>query len=55
MRNFIFSEQYNPEKLMDAYKDSILLELRGYSPIEYNLFKGAKIEFPREGGNGSLS
>ena len=46
---FHLSEQYNPEKLMDAYKDSILLELRGYSPIEYNLFKGAKIEFPREG------
>ena len=46
---FHLSEQYNPEKLMDAYKDSILLELRNYSPIEYNLFKGAKVDFPEEG------
>ncbi|MDE7250260.1 MAG: PolC-type DNA polymerase III, partial [Lachnospiraceae bacterium] len=42
---FHLSEQYNPEKLMEAYRDSILLELRDYSPIEYNLFKGADIEF----------
>lgn len=45
---FHLSGQYNPEKLMDAYRDSILLELRDYSPIEYNLFKGAEIEFPNE-------
>lgn len=45
---FHLSEQYTPEKLMDAYKDSILLELRSYSPIEYNLFKGADIAFPGE-------
>ncbi|MDE5907533.1 MAG: PolC-type DNA polymerase III [Lachnospiraceae bacterium] len=43
---FHLSEQYTPEKLMNAYKDSILLELRNYSPIEYNLFKGADIAFP---------
>ncbi len=42
---FHLSGQYNPEKLMEAYRDSILLELRDYSPIEYNLFKGADIEF----------
>ena len=42
---FRLSEQYTPEKLMDAYKDSIMLELREYSPIEYNLFKGADIVF----------
>lgn len=46
---FHLSEQYNPEKLMDAYRDSILLELRNYSPIEYNLFKGAQIAFPEDG------
>ncbi len=45
---FHLSEQYSPEKLMNAYKDSILLELRNYSPIEYNLFKGADIVFPEE-------
>ena len=45
---FKLSEQYTPEKLMDAYKDSILLELREYSPIEYNLLKGADIVFEGE-------
>lgn len=42
---FHLSEQYTPEKLMNAYRDSILLELKNYSPIEYNLFKGADIVF----------
>ena len=42
---FHLSSQYNPEKLMDAYRDSILLELREYSPVEYNLFKKADISF----------
>ena len=45
---FHLSEQYTPEKLMNAYRDSILLELKNYSPIEYNLFKGADIAFPGE-------
>jgi len=45
---FHLSEQYNPEKLLNAYQDSILLELRSYSPIEYNLFRGAEITFPGE-------
>ena len=42
------STQYNPEKLMNIYRDSILLELREYSPIEYNLFKNADIEYPSD-------
>ena len=42
---FSLSAQYTPEKLMDAYRDSILLELREYSPVEYNLFKKADISF----------
>ncbi len=46
---FHLSKQYNLEKLLDAYKDSILLELREYSPIEYNLFKNAQIDFSRKG------
>ncbi|MCH5250095.1 MAG: PolC-type DNA polymerase III [Lachnospiraceae bacterium] len=45
---FHLSAQYNPEKLMDAYRESILLELREYSPIEYNLFKNADITYPSE-------
>ncbi|MDE6202717.1 MAG: PHP domain-containing protein, partial [Lachnospiraceae bacterium] len=45
---FRLSEQYTPRKLMDLYKESILLELKDYSPIEYSLFKGAVIDFPKE-------
>ena len=33
---FHLSGQYTPEKLMNAYRESILLELRAYSPVEYN-------------------
>ena len=43
---FKLSDQYTPENLMNIYKDSILLELRNYSPVEYNLFKGADITYP---------
>ncbi len=43
---FKLSGQYTPEKLMTAYRDSILLELRNYSPVEYNVFKGAEISYP---------
>ncbi len=42
---FRLSSQYNPEKLMDIYKESILLELHEYSPVEYSLFKKADIDF----------
>ena len=46
---FHLSSQYTPEKLMDIYRESILLELRDYSPIEYNLFKNADITYPSDG------
>ncbi len=46
---FHLSAQYTPEKLTDAYRDSILLELRAYSPVEYHLFKKADLEFCEEG------
>ena len=42
------SSQYNPEKFMHIYKDSILLELKERSPIEYNIFKNADITYPSE-------
>ncbi len=45
---FQLSGQYTPEKLMELYRDSILLELRNYSPVEYNIFKGADISYPDE-------
>lgn len=46
---FRLSSQYDPKKLMEIYRDSILLELREYSPVEYNLFKRADITFTEEG------
>lgn len=46
LERYELSGQYNPETLMGLYKDSILFELRNYSMLEYNLFRGAKISFP---------
>lgn len=49
LERYELSGQYTPEKLLELYKDSILFELKHYSILEYNLFKGAKITFPEEG------
>lgn len=38
------SKQYNSEKLMHIYRDSILLELKEKEPILYALFQNVKIE-----------
>ena len=46
---FHLSAQYDPPKLMEVYRDSILLELREYSPVEYNLFKKADMDFTGDG------
>ena len=43
---FSLSAQYDPEKLLDIYRESILAELREYSHVEYNAFKTADITFP---------
>lgn len=43
--HYKLSEQYTPEKLMDIYRNSVLLELRAYSPVVYNLFKKADISY----------
>ncbi len=45
---FHLSGQYTPQKLLDIYRDSILLELRNYSPVEYNIFKGADLSYPSD-------
>lgn len=45
---FSLSSQYDAEKLMDAYRESILLELREASPVEYSLFKRADIAFSQD-------
>ena len=48
LERYELSGQYTPEKLLELYKDSILWELKHYSILEYNLFRGAKISFPEE-------
>ncbi|MCR5100998.1 MAG: PolC-type DNA polymerase III [Butyrivibrio sp.] len=45
---FNLSAQYTPENFLDIYKDSILLELKDYDPIEYCLFRGAKFDFSED-------
>ena len=45
---FCLSEQFNPEKLMKIYKESILLELKQQSHLEYLMFKNAQIEYTSE-------
>ena len=45
---FELSSQYNPEKLMEIYRESILAELKEYSHIEYNAFRTAEITYPSE-------
>ncbi|NLL80260.1 MAG: PolC-type DNA polymerase III [Clostridiales bacterium] len=42
------SSQYNAQKLMEIYRDSILLELREYSHVEYTMFRSAEISYPNE-------
>ena len=47
IEKYTLSGQYNPQKLMDVYKDSILEEFKSYSMLEYNLLRCAKMEFPK--------
>ena len=46
--HFTLSSQYNPEKLMSVYRESILLELQEYNHILYNAFKNAELVYPDE-------
>ena len=45
LEKYRLSEQYTPKKLLEVYKDSLLLELKHYSIVEYNIFRKAQIEF----------
>ena len=38
-----------PQKLYEAYRDSILLELKTFHLLDYNLFRNAELSFPEEG------
>lgn len=42
---FRLSQQYTPEKLLHAYRESLLLELKNYSIIEYSMFRKAEFSF----------
>jgi DNA polymerase-3 subunit alpha (Gram-positive type) len=46
IERFRLSGQYTPQKLLKAYKDSLLMELKNYSIIEYNMFRKAQFQFP---------
>ncbi|GHU43574.1 hypothetical protein FACS1894111_09400 [Clostridia bacterium] len=46
MESFRLPKDYNPSKLYYAYQDSILLEIKEHSLVDYNLLRLAKIEFP---------
>jgi DNA polymerase-3 subunit alpha (Gram-positive type) len=45
---FILSEQYTPQKLMDVYKESILMELRDCEHMLYTMFRQADFNFPED-------
>ncbi len=49
VERYQLSGQYTPKNLMEAYKESILFELRQKSAIEYNMFQNASCIF--EEGN----
>lgn len=46
--HFNLSKQYTPENLYRAYRESILQELREYSPVMYSMFKKAEVSFDGE-------
>lgn len=48
MEKFQLSGQYTPKNLMSAVLDSILLEFREYSMLEYDMLRTAKISFSGE-------
>ena len=46
IEKFNLSRQYTPENFLEVYRPSILLELKHYSMLEYNMFATAQISFP---------
>lgn len=45
---FVLSGQYNPEKLMELYRESILTEIRECDHMLYTMFRQADLRFPEE-------
>ncbi len=48
LESFHLSSQYTPKTLMDAYHDSIMLELKNYNHFDYQLFYHANLDFSEE-------
>ena len=48
IEKFRLSSQYTPENFFKVYRSSMLLELKNYNMLEYNLFSRARISFPSE-------
>lgn len=46
IEKFYLSRQYTPEKLLQVYHSSILLELKNYHILLFHLFRTAQITFP---------
>ena len=46
MEKYRLSSQYTPETLLNVYRDSLLLELKNYSIIEYSIFRKVECTFP---------
>ena len=44
---YTLSEQYTPEKLLAAYRDSLQAELKEYSIVEYSIFRKSNCTFPK--------
>ncbi len=49
IEHYSLSAQYTAETLLDSYKDSMIYEIKAYSLILYNVFRMAKISYPKEG------
>ena len=48
IEKFYLSRQYTPERLLEVYRSSILLELKNYNVLLFHLFRTARISFPAE-------
>ncbi len=48
VEKYRLSSQYTPQKLFQVYKDSLFMELKHYSIIEYNMLRRAECTFPQE-------
>ena len=48
IEKFYLSRQYTPERLLEVYRPSILLELKRYNVLLFHMFQTARISFPEE-------